>query len=170
MDTVANATPGDIIPNKPIVVLINHGSASASEILAAALSDYNRAITMGTQTFGKGSVQTILPTSDDAAIKLTTALYYTPNGASIQAKGVKPDIIVQPLQLKEKGNDDRNMHDLINEASLDNHIANNDRVDPGKKDLNTADLDVLAHDDFQLYQASKVLETMLLAKNMNRAT
>lgn len=168
MDTVANATPGDIIPNKPIVVLINHGSASASEILAAALSDYNRAITMGTQTFGKGSVQTILPTSDDAAIKLTTALYYTPNGESIQAKGVKPDIIVQPLQLKEKTNDDRTMHDLINEASLDNHIANKDRVDTGKKDLNTADLDVLAREDFQLYQAAKVLETMLLAQNMKR--
>ena len=85
----------DDIKTAPMAVLINNGSASASEIVAGALQDHKRAIVVGTQSFGKGSVQTILPMNNGAAIKLTTARYFTPNGRSIQAKGIVPDIIVE---------------------------------------------------------------------------
>ena len=90
-----NATPGDLIEGKPIVVLINGGSASASEIVAGALQDHRRAIVVGTKSFGKGSVQTLIPLKGDGAMRLTTARYYTPSGRSIQALGVSPDIVVQ---------------------------------------------------------------------------
>lgn len=94
-----NATPGDLAEGKPIVVLINGGSASASEIVAGALQDHRRAIVVGTKSFGKGSVQTILPVRGDGAMRLTTARYYTPSGRSIQALGVMPDIVVnQPVK------------------------------------------------------------------------
>jgi carboxyl-terminal processing protease len=90
-----NAKPGDLAQGKPIVVLINGGSASASEIVAGALQDHHRAIIVGTKTFGKGSVQTIMPLQGSGAIRLTTARYYTPSGRSIQALGVAPDVIVE---------------------------------------------------------------------------
>ena len=88
------ATPGDRLEHVPMVVLVNEGSASASEIVAGALQDHIRAIILGTTTFGKGSVQTVLPLTNKKAIKLTTALYFTPNGRSIQAEGIVPDIWV----------------------------------------------------------------------------
>lgn len=103
---VYNATLGTKEPRYPIVVLINGGSASASEIVAGALQDHKRAIIMGTQSFGKGSVQSIIPMKGNAALKLTTARYYTPSGRSIQAKGIVPDVEVPnitPLPAKEKG-------------------------------------------------------------------
>ena len=89
-----NATPGDLAEGKPIVVLINGGSASASEIVAGALQDHRRAIIVGTKSFGKGSVQTVMPLRGEGAMRLTTARYYTPSGRSIQALGVSPDIVV----------------------------------------------------------------------------
>ena len=91
-----NATPGDLTNGKPMVVVINGGSASASEIVAGALKDHHRAVVIGTQSFGKGSVQTIMPVQGDGAMRLTTARYYTPSGRSIQALGVAPDILVEP--------------------------------------------------------------------------
>ena len=113
------------VKNVPLVVIVNGGSASASEIVAGALQDHKRALIVGTQTFGKGSVQTILPISATTAIKLTTARYYTPNGRSIQAKGITPDVIVE-----ETANGSNNRFS-IREADLEHHL-NNDKDGDGK--------------------------------------
>lgn len=114
-----SATPGDITDGTPIVVLINGGSASASEILAGALQDHERAVIMGTRSFGKGSVQSVIPLDERAAIKMTTARYYTPEGRSIQARGIRPDIEVRPATLTEQGGGP-----LYSEASLSGHLRN----------------------------------------------
>jgi carboxyl-terminal processing protease len=114
------ASPGDVAGGVPLVVLVNEGSASASEIVAGALQDHKRAVIMGSPTFGKGSVQTILPLAQDTAIKLTTARYFTPDGRSIQAEGIQPDIRIQPVTvaLREDGTP------TVNEASLQNRLDN----------------------------------------------
>ncbi len=115
------ASPNDIIKGAPIVVLINAGSASASEIVAGALQDHKRAVIMGEKSFGKGSVQTILPTSNGGAIKLTTARYYTPYGRSIQAKGIEPDILLSRVRLEALSNSE---FKPLKEADLSNHLRN----------------------------------------------
>ena len=114
-----SASPGDLTKGAPMVVLVNGGSASASEIVAGALQDHHRAIIMGTKTFGKGSVQTIIPVGNGSALKITTARYYTPNGRSIQASGIVPDIVTQEAKVTLKENGDR-----LREADLVRHLSN----------------------------------------------
>jgi carboxyl-terminal processing protease len=114
------AAPDDVIEGAPLVVLVNAGSASASEIVAGALQDHKRAVIMGQQTFGKGSVQTIVPINEHSAIKLTTARYFTPNGRSIQAEGIVPDILLARVDVSSRKGDD----DTLKESNLSRHLAN----------------------------------------------
>ncbi len=127
-----SATHGDALKGAPIVVLVNNGSASASEIVAGALQDHKRAIIMGSDTFGKGSVQTIKPITKTTAIKLTTALYYTPSGRSIQAEGIIPDIKLANISLTEK---EKKSFNQLKEADLKGHLeqTNKKAADHGKK-------------------------------------
>jgi carboxyl-terminal processing protease len=125
-----NAKPGDLADKLPVVVLINGGSASASEIVAGALQDHKRGIILGTRSFGKGSVQTIIPLAGHGAIRLTTALYYTPSGRSIQTKGIEPDIAVEQAKLEAL-----EPHEQRGEADLRGALANPNEPSPdGKKD------------------------------------
>lgn len=125
------ARPKDILEGAPIVVLVNGGSASASEIVAGALQDHKRAVVMGTKTFGKGSVQTILPMNGNAALKLTTARYYTPSGRSIQAEGIQPDITLNKVEIASV---ERHEEDLVKESDLARHLDNpNPKDDKGSK-------------------------------------
>lgn len=160
----AIANPGDVLNNAPIVILINNGSASASEIVAGALKDNKRAIIVGTRSFGKGSVQTILPLDDKRGIKLTTALYYTPSGTSIQAKGITPDIIIE--EVKMPANSEKEPALDISEADLKGHIANQteEPTTPSKKAEQVQNDDELMHEDYQLYAAFTVLKGLAVAK------
>jgi carboxyl-terminal processing protease len=119
------ARPGDLINGAPLVVLVNGGSASASEIVAGALQDNKRAVIMGTKSFGKGSVQTIMPLSNNTALKLTTARYFTPSGRSIQASGIEPDIVTEEGKVTRNDAGDR-----LREADLVRHLENGDAPAP----------------------------------------
>ena len=154
-NVVHSATPTDMLNGAPIVVLVNGGSASASEIVAGALQDHKRAVIMGKKTFGKGSVQTVVPLGNNTAIKLTTARYYTPSGRSIQAKGIDPDIEIRDLTLtenKKKG------VSQIKEADLQGHLEND--KDKSKKDNAAGDDNgkKLVNEDYALYEALNLLK------------
>jgi len=160
-----NASAGDLIDGKPMVVLINGGSASASEIVAGALQDHRRAVVVGTKSFGKGSVQTVMPLRGDGAMRLTTSRYYTPSGRSIQALGVSPDIVVeQPRRAPESEEDDestspRARFEADLRGSLDNDSLSEDEVRQIEEERARAEEAAeLREEDYQLAYAIDILK------------
>ena len=153
------ADPFDITKGIPIAVLINEGSASASEIVAGALQDNNRAVILGTRSFGKGSVQTVVPINESSAVKLTTALYFTPSGKSIQAAGIIPDIVIEPAEIKLYETFER-----AREENLSGHLSTDPKVTSDETDKNTEENSTIK--DNQLYEALNILiGTILLSDN-----
>lgn len=155
-----NAHPGDRLDGAPMIVLTNNGTASAAEIVSGALKDNHRALIMGQRTFGKGVVQTVLPLDADHAVKITTARYYTPNGTSIQAEGIKPDIALADLTVNKA---DSAPVLISSEADLPNHLANeNAKAASDVDDDGSAADGKLAASDYALSQALNVLKGMAL--------
>lgn len=180
-----DATSGDALDGKPIVVLVNGGSASAAEIVAGALQDSHRAILVGSKTFGKGSVQTILPLQNESAIKLTTARYYTPSGRSIQAEGIVPDVTIAPVKVSKLDPSElTEIHEADLKGRLDNpnapveapadkakdekdKAAKDVKKGPAAVDASKTDGEPLAVNDYELYEALNLLKGLTLAQRGN---
>jgi len=179
----ASATPGDVLMGLPMVVLINHGSASGSEIVAGALQDHHRALIVGTKSFGKGSVQSVIPLDENHGIKLTTAIYYTPSGRSIQAKGIEPDISLDNVKVTKLAKEDDIVFD-IRESDLNKHIKNDNSksnkkaaATENKSDTSSAKKDgktvenkkelPLIEKDYHLFQALSLLKGMYVYQHIN---
>ena len=161
------ATPGDSLNGAPLIVLLNGGSASASEIVAGAIQDHKRGIIMGTKSFGKGSVQTIQELRNGSAVKLTTARYFTPNGRSIQAKGIEPDIVSNTLILSE---DEKNARESYSESDLEGRLSNpNDEGDSDSSEKPEPETEDLAKTDFQLYEALNLLKGLQILNQINQS-
>ena len=156
-------TSGKQLFTAPMIVLVNQGSASASEIVAGALKDWNRAVILGTQTFGKGSVQTVIPLSGNAGLRLTTAKYYTPKGTTIQNTGITPDIIVK-LTAKNGVKE----HRVLREKDLANHLKN-EQIESLPDEEETAPMEVDEKDDVQLQRAMDILKTWDVFKGLPKA-
>ena len=156
-------TEGDHAFTLPMIVLVNQGSASASEIVAGALKDWNRAVILGVQTFGKGSVQTVIPLSDGAGLRLTTAKYYTPKGTSIQNTGITPDIVLK-LEAKNGAKE----HPVLREKDLQRHLQN-EQNEPKPEEMETAPLEVDEKDDIQLQRAVDILKTWNVFKEIPKS-
>ena len=156
------ARKGDVLNGSPIVVLVDRGSASASEIVAGALQDHQRALIVGEKTFGKGSVQTVMPLDQATALKLTTARYFTPKGRSIQAEGIEPDIVVKTLKVNKENNE--NEIESTREANLNKHLSNLKVEEAKKDDKSEGDKKKVKaptpQDDYQLYEALNILKAM----------
>jgi len=150
-----NAAKGDLLNGAPMVVLINEGSASASEIVAGALQDHKRAVIMGRKSFGKGSVQTILPTGNGGAVKITTARYFTPSGRSIQATGIEPDIVLKRVKLEKL---DKKKFKSIKEADLSGHLENGAKKKAKKKAAKGEEVKGVDLRDYPLTEALNLLK------------
>lgn len=162
------AEKGDVLKGKPIVVLINEGSASASEIVSGALQDQQRALILGRNSFGKGSVQTLLPLNNGGAIKVTTARYYTPSGRSIQAEGIIPDIKIDQVKIEKLKIEE---FERIKEKDLTGHLDGKDDVEQqkSKKRIIDAELDEILAKDYELNEALNVLKGMYFSQKLRIA-